>query len=51
MAEVTYFMELQLEEFEDNQRSNQSLQIEGQATQWPKEKGQNEKQRFTKHCT
>ena len=31
------------------QRGNQNLSIEGQTTQWQKEKGQKDKQRFTKH--
>ena len=31
---------------------NQSMQIEEeQTTQWPKETGQKDKQRSTKHCT
>jgi len=34
------------------QRDNQIMQIEeGQATQWPKEKGETDKQRSTKHYT
>jgi hypothetical protein len=31
------------------QRGNQNPEIEGQTTQWPKEKGQKDKQWFTKH--
>jgi hypothetical protein len=33
------------------QRGNQNSQIEGQTTQWPKEKGQQDIQRSTKHYT
>ena len=38
-----------LEEFEDAKRGNQNPWIEGQTTQRPKEKGQKDKQRSTKH--
>ena len=31
------------------QRGNQNPDIEEQTTQWPKERGQNDKQRSTKH--
>jgi len=31
------------------QRGNRNPYIEGQTTQWPKEKGQKDKQRSTKH--
>jgi len=35
-----------------NQKGNQNQFIEaGQTTQWPKEKGQKDKQRSTKHYT
>jgi hypothetical protein len=38
------------EEFEDTKRDNQNPYIEEeQSTQWPKEKGQKDKQRSTKH--
>jgi hypothetical protein len=38
------------EEFEDTKRDNQNRYIEEeQTTQWPKEKGQKDKQRSTKH--
>ena len=38
------------EEFEDTKRGNQNPYIEEeQTTQWPKEKGQKDKQRSTKH--
>jgi hypothetical protein len=38
--------------FEDTKRGNQNPYIEeGQATQWPKEKVQKDKQRSTKHYT
>jgi hypothetical protein len=34
-----------------SQRDNQIPSIEEQTTQWPKDKGQKGKQRFTKHYT
>ena len=37
------------EEFEDTKRGYQNPYIEEQTTQWPKEKGQKNKQRSTKH--
>ena len=38
------------EEFEDTKRGNQNPYIEEeQTTQWPKEKGQKDKKRSTKH--
>jgi hypothetical protein len=38
------------EKFEDTKRDNQNpYNEEEQTTQWPKEKGQNDKQRSTKH--
>ena len=33
------------------QSDNQKLEFEGQTTQWSKEKGQEDKQRSTKHYT
>ena len=33
------------------QRSNENPSIEGQTIQWPKEKGQKDKQQSTKHYT
>jgi hypothetical protein len=35
----------------NNQRGNQKPQIKEQTTQWSKENGQKEKQRYTKHYT
>ena len=37
------------EEFDDTKGVKQNPYIEGQTTQWPKEKGQKDKQRSTKH--